>query len=125
MSDGLKIDMQGLDKAMKNLSEFTPKLKAALLLDAQNIAYSMEKWAKEKGNAIWEDRTGHARLFLGATVKWKNVDELMVSLSHYVDYGVYLELCNEGKYAVLEKAIQEFAPQFLEGWKKIISSIKV
>lgn len=83
----------------------------------------MEKWAKE--NVVWTDRTAHARLFITSTVKWTNTNTLMVALSHQVDYGVYLELCNEGKYAILERAIQEFAPQFMEGWKKIVQSAGV
>lgn len=123
MSDGCKIDMKGLDEAMRKLKQFTPKLKSALALDAQNIAANMERWAKE--NANWNDRTSHARLFLTTTVKWKNTNELMVALSHQVDYGVYLELANEGKYAILEKAIAQFTPQFRDGWKKIVQSVGV
>ncbi|NFQ84180.1 hypothetical protein FDG04_02380 [Clostridium sporogenes] len=123
MSDGCKLEMSGLDEAMGKLKEFTPKLKAALALDAQNIAMQMEKWAKE--NVVWKDRTAHARLFLTSTVKWTNTNTLMVALSHQVDYGVYLELCNEGKYAILERAIQEFAPKFIDGWKKIVDSAGV
>ncbi|NHL37861.1 hypothetical protein FDE95_14885 [Clostridium botulinum] len=123
MADGCKLEMHGLDEVMEKLKEFTPKLKAALALDAQNIAMNMEKWAKE--NVVWTDRTAHARLFLTATVRWTNTNTLMVALSHQVDYGVYLELCNEGKYAILERAIQEFAPKFIDGWKKIVDSVGV
>lgn len=123
MADGCKIEMDGLGQAIKNLKNFTPKLKAALALDAQNIAYRMEAWARD--NAPWEDRTAHAKLFLRSTVKWTNTNTLMIAMSHNVDYGVYLELCNEGKYAILEKTIQEFAPQFIEGWKKIVQSAGV
>lgn len=123
MADGCNIKVEGMDKVMRNLQLFTPKLKAALLLDAKNIAAKMEKWAKE--NAKWKDRTSHARLFLSTTVQWKHTDELMIAISHQVDYGVYLELCNEGKYAILEKAIAEFTPEFIEGWKKIVQSVGV
>lgn len=122
MADGISIDMRGLDDVLKNLKEFTPKLKAALFLDGQNIAAEMETWAIN--NAYWEDQTAHARLFLKSTVKWKNTNTLMVAMSHSVDYGVYLELCNEGRYAILEKALQEFAPQFIDGWKQIIQEIR-
>lgn len=121
MSDGLKIDTKGFDEVIKNLKEITPKLKRALYLDAQNISSKMEAWAKN--NAVWTDQTSHARQFLKATVSWKNSDELMVSISHHVDYGVFLELCNEGKYAILEKSIAEFAPEFLKGWKEIAGGI--
>ncbi|KEH91681.1 hypothetical protein Z962_p0058 (plasmid) [Clostridium botulinum C/D str. BKT12695] len=120
MSDGCRIDMQGMDNTLRNLREFTPRLKAALALDAQNIATEMEEWTKT--NASWTDRTSNARQFLKATVSWKNSNELIVTLSHHVDYGVYLELCNEGRYAILEQAIQQFAPQFQEGWRRIIQS---
>ena len=123
MSDGCKIDMKGLEESMKKLKQFTPKLKAALALDAQNIAMEMEKWAKQ--NVIWTDRTAHARLFLKSTVTWKNSNELMIAISHHMDYGVYLELCNEGKYAILEKSIQEYVPEFQKGWKKIVQSVGV
>mgnify|MGYP000925125239 CR=1 FL=1 len=123
MADGCKIQMNGLDTVMKNLKEFTPKLKAALLLDAQVIAAEMEIWSKD--NAAWTDQTTHARQFLKATVKWTNTNTLMVALSHGVDYGIYLELANEGKYAILERSIQEFAPKFIEDWKKIIQETKV
>lgn len=123
MGDGCTLEIHGLDESIQKLKEFTPKLKAALALDSQNIAKEMEKWAKE--NASWADRTAHARLFLKSTVKWTNTNTLMVAMSHNVDYGVYLELAYEGKYAILERAITEFAPQFQEGWKKIIDSVGV
>lgn len=139
MADGCKIQMNGLDTVMKNLKEFTPKLKAALMLDAQVIAAEMEIWAKnppypeapdkrtedDNGPYKWKDQTTHARSFLKATVKWTNTNTLMVALSHGVDYGIYLELANEGKYAILERSIQEFAPKFIEDWKKIIQETKV
>lgn len=121
MSDGCKVETAGIEELIKKLNNFMPKLKAALVLDAQNVAAEMEKWAKT--NAPWEDRTSNARQFLKTTVTWKNTNELMIAMSHHVEYGVYLELCNEGKYAILEKSITEFAPQFKEGWRKIVDSI--
>lgn len=123
MADGCKLNIEGIDKVIKNLKQFIPKLKAALVLDSQNIAANMEQWAK--ANAKWTDRSSNARQFLKATVTWKNSNELMIAMSHHVDYGVYLELCNEGRYAILEQTIQEFAPQFRECWKKIVQSIGV
>ena len=117
----MPIDMQGLDVVMRNLESFPKKLKAALAMDSQNIAYSMEAWAKS--NAPWTDRTGHARQFLRSTVKWQNSDTLMISLSHHANYGIYLELCNAGRYAILEKAIAQYAPQFINSWKSVMLSL--
>lgn len=114
-------DLNGIDEVIKNLKNFVPRLKAALALDAENIAANMEAWAKN--NAPWTDQTGDARDFIKQTVKWTNADILMVSLSHNVNYGIYLELCNEGKYAILEKAIAEFGPKFMEGWQDVFKKL--
>lgn len=117
MADGFKIDTTGLDEVIRNLKEFTPRLRQALYADSLIIAGVMEEWAKS--NADWTDRTAHARQFIKSNVHWVNTNELMVSISHGVDYGVYLELANEGKYAVLEVAIAEFQAEFIQGWKEI------
>ena len=114
-------DLNGIDEVIKNLKNFVPRLKAALALDAENIAANMEAWAKN--NAPWTDKTGDARDFIKQTVKWTNADILMVSLSHNVNYGIYLELCNEGKYAILEKAMAEFGPKFMEGWQGVFNKL--
>lgn len=117
------LNLNGINEVIENLKNFVPRLKSALALDAQNIATNMEAWAKN--NAVWTDQTGHARNFIKQTVKWTNTDTLMVSLSHNADYGIYLELCNEGKYAILEKTIAEFGPQFMDGWQEIFSKLGV
>lgn len=119
--DSFKINLTGFDEITKNLSNIPKKLRAALLLDSKNVSKKMERWAK--ANASWEDQTGDARKFMEAHVKWEGPNLLSIKMSHYVDYGVYLELCNEGKYAVLEKSINEFVPEFQIGWKDILSKI--
>ena len=35
-------DINGIDEVIKNLKNFVPRLKAALALDAENIAANME-----------------------------------------------------------------------------------
>lgn len=119
--DSFKINLSGFDEVINNLSNIPKKLKVALLLDSKNVASEMEKWAK--ANAVWEDQTGDARKHMKAHVKWEGPNLLSIKMSHHVDYGVYLELCNEGKYAVLDKSIKEFVPEFQEGWKDILSRI--
>lgn len=121
MSDVFKLNITGLDEVMSNLKDFPRKLKAALALDAQNISADMEEWAK--ANTPWTDQTGMARKYLQSHISWNNTDTLLVTLSHHVEYGVYLELANECKYAILEKALREYAPQFMEGWKEIIGGV--
>lgn len=117
MSNDCKIVLKGLDNVIVNLNNVTDKFKKALYLDSNNISKNMESWAKS--NANWTDRTGHARQFLRATVTWESSDKLLIALSHHVEYGMWLELCREGRYAILEKTITEYAPQFAKSWKAI------
>lgn len=75
---------------------------------AQSYAPRIEAWMK--ANAPWEDRTGNARQTL-----WSDVFDLAnravgVILAHGVDYGIFLELANAGRYAIIAPAIDHFGP---------------
>ncbi|MBE6067764.1 MAG: hypothetical protein E7211_08740 [Clostridium lundense] len=105
-------------QVLQNLRRFDDRLRAALALDAQNIAIQMENWAKE--NANWQDRTGDARKYLKSHVKWEHVSELVVAIAHHKEYGIFLELANERKNAILEEAIRQYSEQFTDGWKDVI-----
>lgn len=59
-------------------------------------------WMKE--NAPWKDRTGMARQSLRCVTD-VSPKEIVLKFSHGVDYGVYLEHKNAGKYAILRPAI--------------------
>ena len=119
--DSFKITIENLDKLENDLINLVKKLKIALELDSKNIAATMEQYAKN--NARWTDRTGHARQFIRSNVEWQNTNKLLISISHHVDYGIWLELANEGKYAILEEALNKHLPDFREGWIQILSSL--
>lgn len=76
------------------------------------LAYApvIENWMKE--NATWTDRTGNARQTLSASV-WENVAHTMIAiiLSHGVHYGLFLEVKNSGKYAIVNPAIDYWGPK--------------
>ena len=68
---------------------------------------------KAKDNAIWEDRTGDARAGLNATTL-KPVDgQVIMVLSHGVEYGKWLELIQGGRFGVIEKTLAEEAPRII------------
>lgn len=87
-----------------------------LLTYAGASAPLFEQYAKQ--NRPWTDRTGDARKRLKCTAE--AIDEgVEISLSHGVDYGLWLELAHEQNYAILRPTIEIKAPEFLEGLKTL------
>lgn len=86
---------------------------AQVIADMKRIAdyYApiIEAWMKQ--NAIWNDITGNARAGLKAEVEQLAEDAVLISLDHTEPYGYWLELKNQGKYAIIQPALHYFAPQ--------------
>ena len=102
---------------IKGLAEREIKTRAALGLYADTVAKKMETHAKS--NKPWVDRTGRAKQSLNSSWKWVG-DVARVELSHGVYYGIYLELCNEKKYAIIKPTIDIISPQAIKGLNKIL-----
>ena len=86
---------------------------------ANKWAPPIENWMKD--NAPWTDRTANARQGLHTDVQ--NVINLMVRivLYHGVDYGIYLELKNAGRFAIVNPAIDYFAPRIWADVRRMLS----
>lgn len=102
---------------IKGIAEREIKTRAALGLYADTVAKKMETHAKS--NKPWVDRTGRAKQSLNSSWKWVG-DVARVELSHGVYYGVYLEFCNEKKYAIIKPTIDVISPQAIRGLNKIL-----
>ena len=66
-----------------------------------------------RDNAIWEDRTGDARDGLHAQTLKTRDGVVSMSLSHGVEYGIWLELIQNGRFAVIMKTLNEEAPRLI------------
>lgn len=68
--------------------------------------------AYAKLNAPWTDQTGMARAGLTASV---GVDggEVVLTLAHSVDYGIWLELIQDGSYAIIMPTLEALGPEIL------------
>lgn len=121
--NGIVIDPSSVNTMIGNINDYTKRVQAGLLVITKQVAVKMENWAKN--NAPWTDRTTNARRGLFADADWENVTNLVVSMSHTVDYGPMLELAYERKYAILERAIEEHKDEFITQWEKIIKGTKV
>ena len=102
---------------IKGLAEREIKTRAALGLYADTVAKKMETHAKS--NKPWVDRTGRAKQSLNSSWKWVG-DVARVELSHGVYYGIYLELRNEKRYAIIKPTIDIISPQAIRGLNKIL-----
>lgn len=65
-----------------------------------------------KSNAPWQDITGAARQGLDVDVSVEG-DEIVLSLYHTVDYGLWLEIIEGGKFATIMPTLEHFAPSVL------------
>ena len=93
-------------------------IKQALLELAQQFAPQIEAWMKAQ--APWTDRTSNARQGLHTEVE-ALVNEISIWLMHGVDYGVFLELKNAGRYAIIGPALDYWAQQLWEAVKAMLS----
>lgn len=95
--------MPGADEVNRRLKGEMPRRVAGVFALIQIFAKRVEAQAKE--NAPWLDRTGHARKGLKGTAELEGED-IVLRLSHSVDYGLYLELAHGGKYAILRPTLE-------------------
>lgn len=108
-----KLDMSNI---AKNMLEKQAKTIAALALYGDSVAKEMESYAKS--NRVWTDRTSDARDRLKGDSQNLGTS-IRCSISHGVDYGIYLEMCNEGRYRILKPTIDAVGPKAVKGLDRI------
>lgn len=80
-------------------------------------APEIENWMKQ--NAIWQDRTGNARQALWSQAI-DGISEVVILLSHGMDYGFWLEVANAGKYSVINPAIDHWVPIIMADLQRLL-----
>lgn len=117
----IQVDITELTKGIDKIKEhFSPKDYAAVTMMMENIAKKGENYAKE--NRPWIDRTGEARKRLIGYSNWPDSSHVEAIVAHQVEYGVFLELSHQRKYAILEDAINNAYDK--EGKKALQSLMK-
>lgn len=74
----------------------------------EQLAEEVEEYAKL--HAPWDDRTGEARGGLTAEVVDEGLFRNSIVLYHTVDYGIWLEIRWNGRYAIIVPTIEHFGP---------------
>lgn len=90
----------------------------APLLKLETEALNLEGYAKQK--APWADRTGRARQSLNASVS-TIPNGYRITLAHGVDYGLWLELSHEKRYAIVMPAIETQGPKIMRSFENFMS----
>lgn len=104
---------------VKNFTNITLKKKAKDMQDyAKDKAEVMEAGANFETiggmqRKPWIHRTGKARKMIKG-VAFSEDDAIGIKLMHRVEYGEYLEMSNDRKYAILEPTCREFMPEIKE-----------
>ena len=106
---------------ISSLERTETKAQAAIRMYASEGAKKMESYAKT--HRPWTDRTGMARIRL---VGWVEAlkDKVRIHIGHGVEYGIYLELGHEKKYAILFPTVKATSEEILNGYKELLKHLR-
>lgn len=91
------------DILAKNVGSYKDRLLKAIQALGQVFAQKIATYAK--ANAPWTDRTGNARQGLTGTAI-AAATGVVIYLYHTMSYGIWLEVKNAGRYAIILKAME-------------------
>lgn len=104
----------------KNLNKLPEKVNMAVGIYAKTASKTMENYAKQ--NAPWTDRTAHARQRL--TGDASEVEKgWQIELSQGVDYGVFLELAHEKRFAILQPTVLAKSGEVVHGFTHLMDKL--
>ena len=108
-------------KLSQSFDEFTARVLAGVLMYADTEAKRLQN--EMKSNAKWTDRTRHARQRLTGRSYYKFPNTVVIELSQGVDYGIFLELAHEKKFAIIQPTIQANQYTVLQNFQYLLDKI--
>lgn len=85
-------------------------------------AVALSGEARAKADAPWTNRTGAARSGLaGASTVAGGSGE--ITISHGVEYGIWLELANQGRFAVIPQTLQVMVTDLEAGLSGLLGRV--
>lgn len=115
---GFRFDSQQLRDGMAATQSRTM---TAALMYAKTSALELQNHAKV--NAPWTDRTSMARTTLSADAEQKTDTVIQIWLAHGVEYGIWLELANNKKYAIIQPTIDLKSQAIFNGFAGLMNRI--
>jgi len=105
--------------------ELVERYTNTIMLTGRRVAAQRGEEAEQwmKSNAPWTDRTGDARAGLHVTPQESPgvLTELVFSHGDDVPYGVWLEIANAGRYAIIAPAIDYWGPKLMQDIQRIVN----
>lgn len=118
-SAGFTIDQSEFDR---NLDKFEEQAFQFVTL-ATDFAAD-QTVAQMKLKAPWTDRTGAARAGLHANVgHHKSTGRHDVTFAHGVDYGIWLEVANSGKYAIIMPTVLAVGKEIMKALEGMLNHL--
>lgn len=96
-------------KLAKAIEQYGEKVMVAVKALADFVATEAQN--DMRSNAPWTDRTGNARSGLYAEAERFAKHVVVIHLSHGVDYGIWLEIKNGGRYAIVAPTLERLYPR--------------
>ena len=121
MAEGVVWDI-GPAVVVRHMEEMAGRINAIITTSVDYFATRVETEAKT--NAPWTDRTGNARNGL-KTQAFHKPEEHVIVLFHQVPYGIFLEVCNDGKYAIVEPTIKKNADELMKTMGRLFERLGV
>ena len=115
---GIKVNASSI---INSLEVAQTKSQIAIKMFAQEGAKKFENYAKT--HRRWTDRTGHARQRLTGWVEVM-MNKVRIHIGHGVNYGVYLELAHEKRYAILQETVNAVSQEILEGYEELLRYLR-
>lgn len=113
----ISLDTAVLEQGVQRLEG---RLDAALFAASNLWAQNAQDYARS--NAPWTDRTSNARngLFGAANRDGPNY---VITVYHTMPYGVWLEVRNSGRYAIIEPTIRNVGPQVMDHVRGLVGQL--
>jgi len=109
----------GISEMQARLEDYRRRCRLALHLIAEYYAPVVE--AAAKADATWTDRTGNARQGLTGFVKDLSETSVAIYLAHRMDYGLYLELAHQARYAIILPTLEQHYQPVMDMVRKVFS----
>lgn len=110
-------------KMLERMADFEIRTQNAMYAYAKTSVGKLVSNAKL--NRPWTDRTGHAKQRLHGDFQELPGEGFKLSLAHGVDYGIWLELAHEKRFAIIDKTIEYVGTfEIMPGWENLMDRLR-